>query len=63
VRDRDQPLSRVPRAFASLVRAVRLQERGLGDVLGIVAIPQDHQRVPVHVLDVRAVQPLEGLFA
>ena len=63
VRDRDQPLSRVPRALASLVRAVRLQERRLGDVLGIVAVAQDHQRVPVHVLDVRAVQPLEGLFA
>ena len=38
VRDRDQPLSRVPRALTSLVRAVRLQERRLGDVLGIVAV-------------------------
>jgi hypothetical protein len=62
VRDRDQPLPGMARSVSALVRAVRLQEGRLGNVLGVVTVSHDHQCVPIDVLDVRSVQPLEGLF-
>ena len=59
VRDRDQPVLRVPRALASLVGAVGVQERRLRHVLGVGRLPQDRERVAIDVTDVLPVDALE----
>jgi hypothetical protein len=60
VGDRDQPVLRVARPLAALIGAVRIQKRRLRDVLGVRGLPEDGERVPVHVADVLPVDPLEG---
>ena len=60
VGDRDQPVLRVPRALAPLVRAIGVQERRLRHVLGVRGLPQHRERVAVDVADVPPVDPLEG---
>jgi len=58
-RDRDQPASRRAWALARPERAEGVQERRLGDVLRLVEVANDAERVPVHVGNVPLVQPLE----
>ena len=59
VRDRDQPVLRVPRALAALVRAIGVQEGRLRHVLGVGRLPQDRERVAIDVTDVLPVDALE----
>jgi hypothetical protein len=42
------------------IGAIGVQERRLGDVLGVGGIPHDGERVPIHVSDVSFVEALEG---
>ena len=60
VRDLDQPVVGCARALASLERAVRVEEGGLGGVLGVGLVLEDGQGVAVDGVDVLAVEPLEG---
>jgi hypothetical protein len=60
VRDRDQPVARGRRALAAPVSAVRVQERGLGDVLCVGGVAKDREHIVVHVGDVSPVEALEG---
>jgi len=59
LRDRDQPVSGRARALARTERAEGVQERRLGDVLRLVEVANEAERVPVHVGNVPLVQPLE----
>ncbi len=52
VRDLDQPVVRAMRALAALERAVGVEERRLGDVLGVGLVVEDRERVAVDGVDV-----------
>ena len=58
--DRQQPGARRLRTRASQHRAVGVDERRLGDVLGVLAVAERAQRRPVDVVAMPAVQLLEG---
>jgi hypothetical protein len=58
-RDRQQPAERPLGARAARERAVGVEERGLGDVLGVGGVREPAERVAVDVEPVAAVQPLE----
>jgi hypothetical protein len=60
VRDLDQPVLRLARLLAPLEGAVGVEERRLGDVLGVRGVAEHRERVAVHVLDVAPVKALEG---
>ena len=60
VRDRDQPVVRLLRALASLVRAVGVEESGLGGVFGVSGVRQQGERVLVDLARVLLVELLEG---
>ena len=49
-------------AMPALVCAVRADEGRPGDLLGGTRVPQQHERVPVHVADVVPVEALECAF-
>ena len=56
VRDRDQPVRRLARLLAALERAQGVDERRLGDVLGVGAVAEDGVDVAVDLGRVGAVQ-------
>ena len=56
VRDRDQPVRRLARLLASLERAQRIDERRLGDVLGVGPVAEDGIDVAVDLRCVGAVE-------
>jgi hypothetical protein len=60
VRDLDQPVVRAMRALAALERTIGVEERRLGDVLGVGLVVQDCERVAVDRVDVPPVELLEG---
>ena len=59
VRDRDQPVLRLLGPLAALERAIRVQERRLGDVLRVGPVVDDGEGVAVDVACVAAVDALE----
>ncbi len=59
VRDRDQPVLGLLRALAALEGAIGVEERRLGDVLGVRLVPEHDEGVAVHVARVLAVEPLK----
>ena len=59
VRDRNQPVLRVPRPFPAREGAVRVHEGRLRDVLRVGGIAQDRERVAIDVADVSAVDTFE----
>jgi methylthioribose-1-phosphate isomerase len=63
VRDLDQPVLRLLHLDALDVRAVRIQERRLREVLSIGGIAQKRERVVIDVFDVLPVERLEGLIS
>ena len=60
--DRQQPGARRLGLRASQHRAVGVDERRLGDVLGVLAVAERAQRGPVDVAAMPAVELLEGAF-
>jgi hypothetical protein len=60
VRDLDQPVVGLLGAFAPLERAVGVQERLLGDVLGVRGVAQNREGVLVDLGDVLAIEVFEG---
>src|SRR5262245_66519621 len=61
VGDGDQPVLRLLGTIPLLdVRAVRVQEGRLRDVLGVRRIPHDRERVAVDIADVPLVHAIEG---
>jgi len=63
VRDRDQPVVRLLRALATLVRAVGVEEGGLGDIFRVSRVRQQRERVLVDLARVLSVELLEGTVA
>ncbi len=59
VGDRDQPVVRPVRAVAALERSIGVEERRLGDVLGVGRVREQGQRVLVDVARVALVELLE----
>jgi hypothetical protein len=60
VRDRQQPVLGLPGLRPLCHRAVGVQERLLGDVLGVSVIADDREGVAVHRGHVAPVEPVEG---
>src|SRR5438874_5706356 len=60
VRDLDQPVVGLLGALAALERAIRVQERLLGDVFGVSGIAQNRKGVLVYLGDVLAIEAFEG---
>src|SRR4029453_1120675 len=58
--DLDQPVVRAMRALAALERAVGVEERRLGDVLGVALVVEDRERVAVNGVDMPTVELFQG---